>query len=159
MNVFPMSVLTPSVSARWVRTVVALACCGILGCGSDATTRGVRVPVDGAVRVDGEPLAAGRIVYMTDQGAGQVKATAAIVNGFYSFTEENGPLAGQARVEIYAQEMELEEFESVRDGDHSKMVNVVKVHIPAKYNTHSELTVNVQPEAESNLFQFELTTN
>ena len=130
---------------------------GMLGCGAtEQPSRGQRVAVDGIVTLDGDHLQAGRIVYITDQGAGKVKAAAAIVHGYYNFTVENGPLAGKARVEIYPKEIELEQFEEARGEDRNRSVDIVAVKIPVRYNLRSELSADVQHDAESNLFHFDL---
>lgn len=131
----------------------------IAGCSSRANDRrGDRVAVDGIVSVDGTVLKAGRIVYVTNQGFGAVKATASIVEGYYAFTESDGPLPGKARVEIYPQELELEAFDAVRSTNPSKRVDFAEVKIPARYNLRSELEVDVQRDADSNLFSFDLIT-
>lgn len=131
----------------------------LIGCSTGIEDqRGERVAVDGIVTVDGVPLQAGRIIYVTNQGAGEVKATASIVQGFYAFTDQNGPLAGKARIEIYPQEMELEAFELAKSSNPKKGVNFTDVKIPARYNIRSTLEVDVQPDAESNLFRFDLKT-
>ncbi|MEP3482554.1 MAG: hypothetical protein ABJZ55_25150 [Fuerstiella sp.] len=133
--------------------------CLLLGCaGEENQTRGQRIPVDGVVTLDGDHLVAGRIIFISDQGAGAVKATATIVQGYYKFDAENGPLQGTARVEIYPEQIELEQFESARGGDPNQIVDLAVVDIPSKYNLKSELTAELQSDAESNLFNFELST-
>lgn len=136
-----------------------LLCLLSIGCSpGENELRGTRVAVEGIVTLDGESLPAGRIVYICDQGAGGVKSAASIVSGFYSFSTQNGPTIGTARVEIYPEELELEEFESVRGGDSTKRLDFTKITIPAEYNIRSTLTVDVQPDLDSNLFSFHLTT-
>lgn len=137
----------------------ALACLLLMGCShSENETRGIRVAVEGLVTLDDENLPAGRIVFVCDQGAGEVKATASITNGFYAFNTENGPIAGTARVEIYPEEIELEEFESVRNQRTTSKMSFTKIQIPAKYNTRSILSADVQSDSESNLISFDMTT-
>lgn len=140
-----------------IQMLVLILCVAAMGCSSDREeTRGNRVPVDGIITLDGTHLEAGRIVFITNQGSGEVKATASVVKGYYGFDVENGPLTGQARVEIYPQEMELEQFESARDGDPSQRIDFIPVRIPAKYNVRSTLTAEVQSDAENNLIRFDL---
>lgn len=129
------------------------------GCGSTEDPRGVRVPVDGYVTLDGDMLPMGRIVFVADGGKGEVKATAMITDGAFRFTTENGPFEGDARVEIYPVEMELEEFESARNGDTTRKVDFTKVHIPDRYNKNSKLTATVTSDGDQNLYSFDLTSD
>ena len=138
---------------------VILACLLLIGCShSENESRGVRVAVEGVVTLDDENLPAGRIIYICDQGAGKVKAAASISNGFYAFTIENGPIAGNARVEVYPEEIELEEFESARNQRTTRNTGFTKIQIPAKYNTQSTLSADVQPDSVDNLISFHMTT-
>ena len=130
------------------------------GCGASVEDpRGTRVAAEGTVKLDGAELAAGRIVFLSNQGEGTVKATALVEQGRYSFDEDNGPLPGTARVEIYPIEMDLEEFEKTRGGDATQRVPLSDVWIPARYNTHSTLTAEVGTDAEENVDTFALQTD
>lgn len=132
--------------------LLVLAGCG----GSEVDTRGVRVAADGLVTLDGEMLKMGRIVFITNQGQGEVKASAMIKDGAFSFTKENGPLEGEARVEIHPVQLDLEEFEQTRGEDITKKVDITQIDIPAVYNTNSTLTAEVESENDGTLFTFDL---
>lgn len=139
--------------------MLLLLSASVVGCGDgDVSARGVRVAGEGFVTLDGDTLEMGRIMLITNQGQGEVKASAMVHQGVFTFTEESGPLEGEARVEIYPVEMELEDFEAQRGGDPQKKVDVTRIDIPAKYNVRSKLTANVSAEAGIEPLIFELTS-
>ena len=130
----------------------------LTGCGgSEVDERGQRVGVSGQVVLDGQPLSKGRIVFVSDEGAGAVKATGLIENGAYSIDEAKGPVVSTARVEIHPELMELEDLEAARGGDRFKKVDIKPVHIPPRYNSRTELTAQISAEGE-NAFTFELAS-
>lgn len=136
----------------------ALLSISVLGCGSaKVDERGQRVSVAGQVQLDGQPLSRARIVFISDEGAGAVKATALIEDGVYSIAEAHGPLAGSARVEIHPELMELESLEAERGSDRYKPVATKAVNIPARYNSQSELSAPLASEGD-NTFNFELAS-
>lgn len=112
----------------------------------------------GLVTLDGEPLPMGRIVMVSDQGNGKVKAAADIVDGVFSFDEESGPLEGDVRVEIHAVQMELEDFESQR-AENPGRLEYSRVTIPAAYNVNSTLTANVSSEGGIVPVNFDLVSH
>lgn len=131
-----------------LRLLRSLQCLLVLlllsGCGgSTSDQRGTRVGGVGLVHLDGAPLPAGRIVMISDQGNGQVKASALIEDGVFQFCEDSGPLAGSVRVEIHPVRLELEEFEARRGEDPSASVEWKAVRIPPQYNVMSTLTADV----------------
>lgn len=130
---------TYSVPALLIAVVASLCGCG----GTVEDPRGSRVSGTGLVTLDSKPLEYGRIVFITNQGNGEVKATAMIEEGSFVFTPKTGPLEGEARVEIHPVEIELEEFEDQRQGNSQKKIDIARVPIPAKYNVNSELTADV----------------
>lgn len=133
---------------------------GTAGCGNaGADPRGMRVAAEGTVLLGNEPISAARIMFIVDQGAGAVRASALIKDGTFSFDEKNGPLVGDARVEIHPVEMELEELEAARGGDPTMFVNPLKVWIPPQYNKHSKLTAHLTEDPEENQFEFRLASN
>lgn len=130
---------------------VCLAGCG----GAEVDQRGHRVGVSGEVTLDGQPLSNARIIFVTDEGEGMVKASGLIEDGVYSIDAGQGPLAGSARVEITPELMELEVFESAKNGDRHKKVETRAVVIPGKYNRQSQLTAQLSSDKE-NVFRYEL---
>lgn len=140
-------------------SILSLVVVGIAGCGgSREDTRGVRVSGEGVVTLDGEPLQMGRIVFITNQGNGEVKAAAMIQHGSFVFSEDTGPLEGTARVEIHAVELELEDFEKQRGGDPGKLVDITRVDVPKKYSVNSTLSATVSAEDGIDPLIFELTS-
>lgn len=127
------------------------------GCGAEVDERGQRVGVSGQVTIDGQPLTRGRIVFIGDEGAGAVKATALIENGSYSIDEKRGPLASSARVEIHPELLELGELEVIRSGDRFRKIDIRPIAIPPRYNTRSELAAQISEDGE-NAFNFELAS-
>lgn len=128
----------------------------LTGCGgAESDQRGQRVGVSGEVTLDGEPLSNARIVFITDNGEGTVKASGLIDDGIYSIDAGQGPLIGSARVEITPELMELEVFEAAKNGDRHKKVETRPVVIPAKYNRQSQLTAQLSSDKE-NVFRYDL---
>lgn len=138
--------------------------CGILigsiGCGdAGSDPRGMRVAAEGTVLIGDEPVSAARIMFISNQGDGAVRASALIQDGTFSFDSQHGPLVGDARVEIHSVEMEMEELEAARGGDPTVFVNPLKVWIPPQYNKHSRLTARLTEDPEENQFEFRLASN
>ena len=137
--------------------LIPLLVCVLAGCGGKVEdTRGVRVARQGTVTLDGQPLQYARVVFISDQGSGAVKASAMVEDGSFTFTEENGPLEGTARVEIYPVEMELEDFETQRGGDARKRIDVTRIDIPPRYNVRSELTAEISGDGVIQPASFDL---
>lgn len=125
-----------------------------------------RAPVSGTVTFDGKPLPYGRIEF---QGEGDLRtATALIENGSYSIPEEQGPNLGSYKVVIagYANNPASEnasqdeegagEEDEQADEDESGPVQIGKQLLPPKYNTETELTVEIV--SGPNTHNFELTS-
>lgn len=137
-------------AVKWTfrRAVWALLCTiAAVGCsGQREDPRGNRVAGVGLVTLDDAPLTAGRIVMISDQGGGTVKAAADIVDGVFTFDEVSGPLEGEVRVEIRALAMELEDFES-RRAENPATLRYSRITIPAAYNVKSTLTAAVSEQS------------
>jgi len=132
---------------------------GCSGCSSKPPElRGRRVAGLGLVTLDGEPLEQGRIVMISDQGHGQVKAAADIVDGVFTFDEDSGPLEGEVRVEIHAVAMELEDFEARRAENPSRL-DYSRIVIPAAYNVQSTLTATVSEDGGIVPVNFDLVSH
>lgn len=129
---------------------------GLAGCGgTEVDRRGQRVGVSGEVTLDGQPLSNARIVFITDDGEGAVKASGLIQDGAYSIAADQGPLASSARVEIAPELIELEALEIAKNGDRYRKVDIRPVAIPNRYNRQSDLTAQLSSEQE-NIFRYEL---
>ena len=115
----------------------------ISGCSGDADDGPKMVTVKGTVSFDGKPIRLGNMIFEPADGAGRTSA-GEIKEGDFEF---QSPL-GLKKVIISA---------SRKTGKKGKEFGEDKMesYIPEKYNTKSELTENVQADAE-NVFHFEL---
>ena len=113
----------------------------LAGCGESGPAR---APIQGKITVGGQPLAAGRILF-TPVAPTQGPATSArITAGEYRLPISQGPVVGQNRVEVEA-DLNLafaldDEAAYAKRGGKPLPANP----IPASFNKHSTLTVEVQ---------------
>ena len=138
-------------------------------CGCSDSNGPTRYPVSGFVTLDDQPLKNGvirlipQVTIMPSNGSTQAPvgpgAMAEIVNGEFRFTKENGPVAGNHRVEIDSRphlEFEIDDERSfateMKRTGHSPLA---KNDVPAMYNSASTLTVLVTEESIQPL-KFEL---
>jgi hypothetical protein len=140
------------------RGLVVLACFVSLGSGcGEASDRGA---VRGRVSVNGVPLASGDISFVSVGPAAVPSSGAAIVQGEYEISAEQGPMAGQYQVQIRA-------FRGtgrmIWDGNgderapasQKKYVETTAQFIPAKYNDASVLKAEIVA-GQVNELNFEL---
>ena len=116
--------------------------------------------ISGTITLDGTPLKSGvvrLIPFEPDAGPG---TTELVTEGDFLFTEENGPVAAEHRVEI-----EATDHQAFAMDDEAAFTSYVKATgrspfarnpIPAIYNTASQLTARIA-EAEDQTFAFELS--
>lgn len=104
-------------------------------------------PVTGTVKFDGKAVETGTVLFRAAEGD-QRGFSGAIQNGNY----ELKATAGKMKVQITATRLIPGKFEELNPGEKSP---VGEMYIPARYNTLSELTAEVQ--AGSNKFDFDLT--
>jgi hypothetical protein len=78
---------------------LCLAAVGSLGCSQEGPQR---APVSGRVTIGGQPLAAGRILFIPAAPTSGPAASARITDGTYRLSEAEGPVVGTQRVEIEA---------------------------------------------------------
>lgn len=115
-----------------------------LGCGRGGVDR---CAINGSVTMTGEPVDGGNIQF-APLTVGQGSASGAVVQaGRYSVPRESGLVAGKYRVRIYWPEKAGRE--------QGPNVPLARERIPAKYNTGSELTVEVR-QGSDNTFDFAL---
>jgi hypothetical protein len=125
-----------------------LLCVGLIvlaGCSSDAVPTAT---VAGEVTLDNQPLAAGNIQFRPIAGDGPT-AGAEIKDG--KFTAEV-PLA-KMRVEITANKVVGQR--KAYDAPNSPVVDEVVELILSRYNSESELTLDVQPGTQTARFDLE----
>jgi hypothetical protein len=139
---------------HWV--LMAGVLCAIAGCGRGDTDR---CAISGEVTLDGRPVDGGNI-QIDPLEAKQPSASGALVQaGRYSIPRQTGLVPGKYRVHIYWAEKVNTGIVPTITGDVGHNVNVTPPRelIPAKYNTESELTIEVR-QNDANRFDFALTT-
>jgi hypothetical protein len=120
-------------------------CLGILlagiGCGKGDANRGA---IAGQVKLDGQPLEQGSILFMPMEGVKGSIADGEIVNGRFQLLGKNGPAVGWNRVEIRALrktgKLVPKPFPA-----RGKMVEEQVEAIPPRFNSASTLKVEVKP--------------
>jgi hypothetical protein len=150
---------TNAYSRAWCWALMAAVAVAIAGCGRAATDRR---SVSGEVTLDGKPVDGGNI-QIDPLDAKQTSATGALIQvGRYSIPRQTGLAPGKYRVRIYWADRKVK-ADSVPGAPGSAgppgpmSVAPLKELIPAKYNTESELTIEVLPN-DANKFDFALST-
>jgi hypothetical protein len=110
-----------------------------------------REPVSGTVTFEGKPLEKGMIQFIPAVGRGETQAGAPIENGSYAIPQQDGPVPGKYMVVITASAGST----AAPPGAPGKEVPIPKELIPAKYNTKSRLTAEVQ-KGEKKRWDFDL---
>jgi hypothetical protein len=135
---------------RFLAAAVAVALPLIAGCGGGPNDRS---PVRGSVSYDGQPVDKGGIAFLPE-GEGEedhrVRATGQIHDGRYDLDALKGPFPGKYRVQIYWKKKTGQKVPGEGEGLKDETLQV----IPSKYNTESELIVEIKPGR--NTFDFNL---
>jgi len=124
----------------------------VSGCGS-STSGEKTYPVSGTVQFEGEPVAAGEIIFFPADPALRPNV-GTIRDGDYRFEAKAGP----ARVEIRASKP-TGKMLSPPPGESGNSVPEMKSYLPAAYNTDSKLSVTVSENPSENTFDFQLNQN
>lgn len=95
--------------------------------------------IHGKVTLDGEPVANGNIVFLSQDSKGP-KAAAAIENGVYSLSPHDKLIAGKYRVEISWRKPTGKKIPSADPGI---TTDETREAVPAKYNTDSTLVAAI----------------
>lgn len=148
-------------SKRMFSTLLALSlfCLCQLGCGSNGDQPELGT-VNGTVTLDGQPLVGVAVVFQPDNGRPSRGMTDA--EGKYELTyirQTKGAKVGPHRVEVAPnEEGGVEETESnAGEGPAAGTKPSSKPSVPARYNSKSELKVEVKSGA--NKIDFELKSN
>lgn len=96
--------------------------------------------VHGQVTLDGQPVTMGNIVFLPTAGAGR-KAAAAIEAGAYSIPAGEKLLPGSYRVEI---SWHKPTGKKIASADPGMTIDAAREAVPARYNTDSTLTVEIE---------------
>ena len=118
--------------AAHLRLIVLLM--SFAGCGSNSA-----LPLRGMVTLDDQPVAMGNIVFLP-LASGGPKAAAAIENGSYSIPADQGLKPGKYRVEI---SWHKPTGRKIPSADPGMTIDETREAIPAKYNSDSTLTVDL----------------
>ncbi|MEX0791508.1 MAG: Ig-like domain-containing protein [Pirellulaceae bacterium] len=148
-----------SIQAGRLGVTLSVILLSLPGCGGP-TDQPELGQVNGTITLDGKPLSGIAVVFQPDNGRpahGQTDA-----EGKYELTyirQTRGTKIGHNRVEIAPSEGEDDPAEDETDPDSLEVKRPVKSGkpgIPARYNTKSELEVDVKPG--ENTFDFELSS-
>lgn len=123
-----------------------------IGCSKGAADRTI---VSGAVTYQGQPVAAGRILFLPTAGDGAFSCGAEIADGRYEASAKGGVPAGTFAVKIFAYR------DSSSPASKAEVVGVStdqpqEQYLPAKYNEKSELTLTVNPNQKQITQDFDL---
>jgi hypothetical protein len=131
-------------------TAVVMA---IIGCGLGASGPNVT----GSITLDGAPLESGRIVF-EPQGTGKM-AVAMVTQGTYEIPADQAPTPGKYLIRITAERptgrKTTIESRSLEDQAPEEQY---EQYLPAKYNSRSELTLEITNNS-GRTFDFPLTSN
>ena len=129
----------------------AIAIAATLGCGGESGTP--QRPISGMVKLDGQPLGEGSITFLPTEKGGA--ANAVLSAGVYRIRGSEGLEPGRYTVEIIAVKPT---GKRVRHPDlPSETIEEVRNVIPQRYNTRSQLLVDVALDQE-NKFDFDLSS-
>lgn len=132
-----------SLTTRSATLILGLGCCALVGCGSsDGQPVAKRITVQGTVTLDGMPLPAGSIGFVTP---GEVDP-AEIVDGKFTAQVREG----EKRVEIRAYRNGAPD--TLNPGSFTQ-----ENYIPARYNDQSELKANINAQPAE--LKFELSSS
>ncbi|MDY3554259.1 hypothetical protein R5W24_003378 [Gemmata sp. JC717] len=128
--------------------VLTLVCFLFSGCGSSEPKK---YRVAGTVKYKGEPLKAGTVTFRSPDRAHSAVGT--IAEGRYDIPAVSGLPAGQYQVTVCSPDPKA----PVRPADEGPgdYSNPAKEYLPAKYNTHTELSAEIKAEA-GNEISFDL---
>jgi hypothetical protein len=103
--------------------------------------------IRGTVTCDGQPVPAGSIAFRPQESSRSPSAGAEIVSGEFVVPAEKGIAAGRYRVEILAMR---KTGKSIKDPVFGP-TDVEEQYLPAHYNSHSDLTVDVSVDSSAPL--------
>lgn len=131
----------------------AAALLPLAGCGGGGATADGRVPVEGTVTLDGTPIGRGSIE-LHPQSTDGLMSGGTISDGKFTIAAAQGPKPGTYQVRIFASEDTASVDTEAAPGD-SSATPVAKERVAAKYNTQSELEVEI-PAGGTKELKFEV---
>jgi len=140
--------------ALTVFSCAVLACLFVSGCGAEKDPQG-RLPISGAVTLDGAPLNKGSIRFEPQDAQAGTPSGAMIDKGRYAIPRDQGLAPGVYRVILTATEASAEN--RTADEIMNNPGPPPKELIPPSYNRQSKITVEVKA-AGPNQFDFPIKT-
>lgn len=138
---------------RGASIAIVLACAVLLAGCDRAGPR--RVEVTGTVTLDGLPLTAGTVRFLSVPGTPPVVCDANLQEGQYLISASKGPLPGKYRVEIG---VPRKTGRKVQNSLTQQITDEMIESLPERYNCRSKLTAEVT-DTGSNRFEFALTSH
>ena len=123
----------------------------LVGCGDSQ-----RGAVSGRITLDGQPVDGGTVNFIPTSDSEGSAVWGEIKGGLYSLSGGNGSTVGQNRVEIRWPKKTGRRIPMAAPAPPDAMIEQTIEAIPARYNTQSELHVEVQQG--ENTFNFELVS-
>lgn len=111
-----------------------------------------RYAASGSVTLGGQPLDQASVIF-EPRGKGGPVVAAPVVNGQFTWTERNGPAAGEYDVRVNPHA--VDETEAMQIVQQQTGRPIESVAVPARYQRPGELTATVTP-AGPNRFEFVL---
>jgi len=138
----------------------SMVCLGLLGmiaslpgCGPGY---GGRQEIKGTIKLKGQPLDQGQIVFMPITGDGATKEGSGIVDGQYKIDRMHGLMPGKYRVSITSGDGKTRADAPPDQAPGPTGANIIsKDRIPPDYNTNSKQEVDVT-EKGPNVFDFDI---
>jgi hypothetical protein len=127
--------------------------CSSIGCSKPSGPQ--RAEVFGKLSLDGTPVPSGSISFIPDTNSTGPSAGALITDGNYQI-KKMGPMPGKYRVQIQATHKTGKMIEAGTPSPPGTMIEEIKQYIPEKFNTRTELLVEIK--AGRNTHNFELTS-
>jgi len=138
---------------RWMAAALVLV---VVGCGGSSNKLG-RLPISGAITLDGAPLKRGHIVFEPTSGQ-PTQSGGMIHDGKFDVPEAKGAAPGTYLVAIFSgDEAPPSKFEAgTPEAEAEAMRTKTRgEQVPRRYNVDTELTAEVKRDAE-NVFNFDL---
>jgi hypothetical protein len=116
-----------------------------------------RLPISGTVTLDGQPLAAGYLIFEPMNGQ-PTQSGGMIGQGKFDVPRKSGPIAGKYSVAIFSgAEAPVGNFAPGTPEAESAVKKVTGERVPPRYNINTTLTVDVK-QGDPNVFAFELSS-
>ena len=126
---------------RWFLAAVSISFGGllVLSVGCAASNPDGRIPVSGTAKLAGEPVEVGYIMFVSTSGG--KSSGGKITDGAFELSGDKGIPKGSYKVKITG---ERPSGKKIPDSDYpDQMIDEIEQYIPDRYNSKSELTLDV----------------